>query len=73
MAEKQSKSEKKNQTKSQKVGGHSTFGFFVVSVFFEGRGGSGCLVVATFQLQPWGETLIDKEKPENGEKINFIR
>ena len=61
---------KKNQTKSW---GALHLWFFVVSVFFEGRGGSGCLVVATFQLQPWGETLIDKEKAENGEKMNFIR
>ena len=59
---------KKNQTKSW--GGTPPLVFFCCCVFFEGRGGSGCLVVATFQLQPWGETLIDKEKAENGEKMN---
>ena len=65
---KNGKSEKKIK---QKVGGETPpLVFLLLVCFLKGDGGSGCLVVATFQLQPWGETLIDKEKAENGEKMN---
>lgn len=61
---KMAKSEKKS---NKKLGGTPPLGFFFVVCFLKGGEGVVVAVVATFQLQPWGETLIDKEKAENGD------